>query len=48
MVDAQCMQPWPTQGCHTQEALSYLQAMGAVQKLPEDVQWSIRAMLMRR
>lgn len=35
-------------GCHAQEALSYLQAMGAVQKLPEDIQWSIRAMLMRR
>ena len=31
-----------------QEALSYLQAMGAVSKLPDDVQWSIRALLMRR
>lgn len=31
-----------------QEALSHLQAMGAVQKLPEDAQWSIRALLMRR
>ena len=34
--------------CATQEALSYLQAMGAVAKLPDDVQWSIRALLMRR
>ncbi|CAK0783917.1 hypothetical protein CVIRNUC_007117 [Coccomyxa viridis] len=31
-----------------QEALSHLQAMGAVAKLPEDAQWSIRALLMRR
>ena len=31
-----------------QEALSCLQAMGAVSKLPDDVQWSIRALLMRR
>ncbi len=31
-----------------QEALSNLQAMGAVSKLPDDVQWSIRALLMRR
>lgn len=33
---------------HAQEALSYLQAMGAVSKLPDDAQWSIRALLMRR
>ena len=33
---------------HAQEALSYLQAAGAVSKLPDDVQWSIRALLMRR